>query len=78
MTRILDAKYISDYKIEISFDDAKTGCADLSPIFTIDNRPLIAELRDTSKFAKFSVAHNAITWGNGVDISPEYLSSLVR
>lgn len=78
MTRILDAKYISDYKIEVSFDDAKAGCADLSSIFLNDTRPLISELRNSENFSKFSVSSNAISWDNGVDISPEYLSSLVR
>lgn len=78
MSRVTKAEYLKDYEIKLVFDDNKTGVADLSELINTDKRALIQELANKKKFADFSIACNSLAWKNGVDISPEYLSKLVK
>lgn len=77
MHYITKAKYIKDYKIEITFEDNKTGIVDLEKIILNDTRPIFQELKDKNKFSQIKVAMDTITWKNGLDLAPEFLYKML-
>ncbi|MBF0231122.1 MAG: DUF2442 domain-containing protein [Desulfamplus sp.] len=69
---IKEAKYLSDYKIEVSFNDGRKGVADL---YEAIKGPVFEPLKEKSFFAKFKIDKDleTISWSNGADLAPEYL-----
>ena len=67
-----NAKYVSEYKIEISFNDNKTVVADFKEIIFQEKRLIFQPLRDISFFKRFEVDYT-ILWSNGLDLAPEFL-----
>lgn len=69
---VKEAKYLSDYKVEILFNDGKRGIADLSDAITDG---VFAVLQDESEFSKLFVDEEleTIVWPLGLDFAPEYL-----
>jgi hypothetical protein len=69
---ITEAKYLSDYNVEIVFNDGKRGVADLSDIF---RGPVFVPLKDKKLFAQVCVDKEleTIAWPNGADLAPEYV-----
>jgi len=67
---VTEAKYLTDYKIRVSFNDGKEGVADLSdgligPVFNpLKNKKLFAQLCVDEELA-------TIVWPNGADLAPE-------
>ena len=43
---VVKAKYIKDYKIEVTFEDEKTGIIDLEQVILNDSRTIFQELKD--------------------------------
>jgi hypothetical protein len=67
-----EAKYLEDYKVELTFNDGKKGIADLeSELYGTMFEPL----KDKSIFSKVKVNKDleTITWENGADLAPEFL-----
>ncbi len=67
---VVDAKYISDYKIKITFDNGEQKTADFSKWLKGE---VFEPLKDQSYFRKFFVDGWTIAWSNGADIAPETL-----
>ena len=69
---VTEAKYLGGYKVEVSFNDGRTGIADLSDAL---RGPVFQPLRDESVFAQLKLDEEleTISWPNGADIAPEYL-----
>ncbi len=69
---ITDAKYVEDYKIEVSFNDGKKGIVDLSASL---KGPVFEPLKDLSEFSRLRVDEETetVVWPNGADLAPEYL-----
>ena len=70
--KIVKAKYINDYKIELSFNDGRVGIADLKEaLYGNAFKPLI----NKKLFANFKLDDElkTITWDNNIDLAPEYL-----
>jgi hypothetical protein len=69
---VTDAKYLEEYRVEVSFNDGKKGIVDLSQslegtIFNpLKNRSLFSQLRVDKEL-------DTIVWPNGADLAPEYL-----
>jgi hypothetical protein len=70
---IVDANYISDYKISLKFNDGTETTVDLENEL---NGIVFIPLKDKNKFMKFSIVFNTIEWENGADFAPEYLYDL--
>ncbi len=70
---ILEAQYVSDYKIHLKFANGRHGIADLEK-FT-QKSGVLAKLRDMDYFKNFSLDPelHVLTWENEVDIAPETL-----
>lgn len=72
-TAVKKANYISDYKIQLDFNNGKSGIADLEQTLQKDTRALFAELKNTTIFKNFNLQHDTVIWPNGLDLAPEYL-----
>ena len=67
---ITEAKYLTDYKVQVSFNDGKEGVADLSDVL---RGPIFNPLKDKKLFAQLRVDEEmaTIAWPNGADLAPE-------
>jgi hypothetical protein len=73
MVSIIKAKYLKDYKIQLFFNDGRSGSVDLEDTITQDTRPIFNQLKDINIFKNFKVDYETIVWPNELDIAPEYL-----
>jgi hypothetical protein len=69
---VTDAKYLEDYRIEVSFNDGKKGTVDLSQSL---RGTVFEPLKNKKIFSQFKIDHelDTIVWPNGADLAPEYL-----
>ena len=69
---ITNAKYLRDYKVEVTFSDGRSGVADLSDTL---RGPVFEALKDISVFSQLRVDKTleTITWPNGADLAPEFI-----
>ena len=72
MLHIRNARYISDYKLWIHFDDGTSGEVDLENKLT---GPIFEPLKEQAFFSKVSVDPEleTVVWPNGADLAPEFL-----
>lgn len=71
---ITEAKYLSDYKISLVFNDGHKGIADLKN--SLEGQ-IFMPLKNKDYFKKFTVNSWTIEWDCKADFSPEYLYELV-
>ena len=69
------ANYISDYKIELTFNTGEIYLVDLVNEL---NGTVFIPLRDLAFFKDFTITFNTIEWKNGADFAPEYLYKLAK
>ncbi len=69
---ITAAKYLADYRVQVSFNNERTGIVDLSDIL---DGFIFQPLKDKNFFAQLKLDKelDTIVWPNGADIAPEYL-----
>lgn len=72
LVHVVDAKYVDGYRIEVSFNDGRTGIADLSEAL---RGPVFERLKDESEFRRFVVDKelDTLVWAIGADLAPEYI-----
>jgi len=70
---VTEAKYVSDYKIMLMFNDGIQGIVDLKN--SIKGK-IFKPLQDVEYFKKFKKNRWTIEWDNGADLAPEYLHEL--
>ena len=68
---------MSDYRIELSFDDGTEGTVDLEK-YLIGS--MFEPLKDKSMFAQvqFDEELRTIVWSNGADLAPEFLKGIIQ
>jgi hypothetical protein len=72
---IVNAEYISDYKIKIEFEDGSKGEADLSEY--PEENTVFKSFFDINFFKDFTIQDGTLIWGNGeLDIAPETLYTM--
>lgn len=71
MERVIGAKPLDQFRIEVEFSDGLKGVVDLSErLFG----PIFAPLKDPVLFAQLRVDEfGAICWPNGADLAPDAL-----
>ena len=76
MLHVVDAKYVEDKTVWISFDDGASGEVDLSDHLI---GPVFEPLNDNAEFSKvkFDEELETIVWPNGADFAPEFLRGLL-
>ena len=64
--------YLHEYKIQVTFNNGRTGTADLRSVLT---GTMFEPLKDTSVFAQLTIDPDleTIVWPNGADLAPEFL-----
>jgi hypothetical protein len=67
---IVNANYISDYKISLNFNTGDIKVVDLKNELV---GSIFEPLKDLNNFKQFTVKYNTIEWKNGADFAPEYL-----
>jgi hypothetical protein len=75
MPEITNARHVTDYRLELVFDDGTRGVVDLEGELY---GPVFEPLQEPSYFAGFKLGFNTITWPNGADFSPEFLYAMVK
>ena len=73
MLHVESAKYQSDYKIIVTFNDGSSHLVDFENTIFNDSRAIVSSLKDLTVFKDFSIQHHTITWGNGLDFAPEFI-----
>lgn len=57
----------------MTFQDGKSGIADLSSVTTARNCGIYAPLADPAFFARVTLALGVVTWPNGADLDPAWM-----
>jgi hypothetical protein len=71
---VIQAKYINDYKVWLSFNDGSKGEVDLSA--ELDGE-IFAPLKHKLFFKSFKIEGHTLSWSNGADFAPEFLHEQV-
>ncbi len=74
-THVVQAKYINDFKVWLSFNDGAKGEVDLSSELYGE---IFEPLKDVSFFKSFTLEGHTLTWSNGADFAPEFLRGLIN
>ena len=67
---IINANYLSEFKISLNFNTGDTKIVDFQNELT---GSIFEPLKDVNYFKNFSIKYNTIAWHNGADFAPEYL-----
>ena len=70
---VVSARYLAGYKIEVVFDNGRSGVVDFSRY--VERGGVFERFRDIEFFRKFRVNEElgVLTWESEVDIAPETL-----
>ncbi len=72
---VVNAEYLSEYKIKIEFEDGSQGEVDLSEY--PEENTVFNSFFDITFFKNFKVEYGTLVWGTGeIDIAPETLYAL--
>jgi hypothetical protein len=72
---VVNARYISEYRIWVEFNNGDSGEVDLKPM--VFKYAVAAPLRETANFEQFHLdGWPTLAWNCGFDVSPEYLYEL--
>ncbi len=71
---VTKAKYISDYKIDLTFNNGAEGKIDLEDKLSL---PIYEPLKNKEYFRDFHLNSWTIEWENGADFAPEFLFNLL-
>jgi acylphosphatase len=69
---IVNVKYLSDYKIEVFFDNQEKRVADFKRFLFSEQNPMTTQFQDIDRFKKVYVELGHLTWEDGqMDISAQ-------
>ncbi len=63
-------KPLSDYKLELSFENREIKIFDVKPYLDIG---VFTTLRDENVFKRVKVSFDTVEWPDGIDLDPEVL-----
>jgi hypothetical protein len=72
MIRILNANYLENFKVELTFSDGKVAIFDGNQLLNRKGT-LLEPLRDESFFRRHFIEAGALSWPNGLELSPAKL-----
>ncbi len=77
MHRIVKARPLKDYRLELRFDDGKKRIVDIQKVIPFDG--VFASLRNRAYFGQVRVETDfgTVYWPNGADLDPDVLYSVV-
>lgn len=77
MIKIVAARYLGDYKLELAFSDGAEGEFDGRTLLSRSG-PLLEPLRDETYFSRCFIDAGALCWPNGLELSPARLRESIR
>ena len=70
--KIIKVKYLSEYKLEVDFENGIKKIADFKKFLFKEHSPMTTQFRKISKFQNVHINFGYLTWENGqMDISAE-------
>jgi hypothetical protein len=72
MIKVLEARYLGNYQVELVFSDGKEGVFDGSALL-LRTGGLVVPLRDESYFKRLYIDAGALCWPNGLELAPSRL-----
>lgn len=76
LLKIIQASYVDDYRINLSFNDGVSSVVDLKDKIYSDHRKVFEKLQNLDFFKRFTLNDWTIEWANGVDLAPEFLHDM--
>lgn len=70
LIKVIEAKYLEEYKIKFKFSDGKTKTIDLQDQLWGE---MFEPLKNKEFFKRFKLNPFTIEWENGADFAPEFL-----
>jgi hypothetical protein len=70
VTKIVRAKHLRDFVLDVEFSDGMAGEYDLAPLFAKDT-VLTRPWSDPEYFKRFMIELGALGWPNGLELSPD-------
>jgi len=74
MLHVVDAMYLEDYLIRITFNDGQIKVVDFQPY--TKRKGVFLLLKDKTYFRNFFIDLHTVCWPNGADVAPERLYEL--
>lgn len=68
MTKVIDAEYLAEYKIRISFSDRTQKVVDFQHFLTEHPHPQYNKYKNPTQFKKFKIERGNIVWGKDWDL----------
>lgn len=66
--RVIDAVYVGDYTVRVSFNDGTAQVVDVGPFLRERPHPQYNKCRDFDQFKHFSVEMGNVVWGENWDL----------
>ena len=77
LLEMIDATYLHDYVIRITFSTNEIVDVDLSPMIFQDTKGIFDPLKNADFFRQFRVDYT-LCWGDDIDVAPEYFFFLAH
>ena len=72
MIKVIEARYLGEYRVSLAFSDGKEGILDGRELLK-KNGSLLDALRSESYFQRLFIDAGALCWPNGLELSPARL-----
>ncbi len=69
MIKLIEARYLGDFQVGLTFSDGLEGVFDGKALLE-KNGPLLVPLREEPYFKRCFVDAGALSWPNGLELSP--------
>ena len=76
MIKVLNARLVDTFQLEIDFSDHTQGVFDAASYLAQRSGPLLDKPREASYFSRFFIGAGALCWPNGLEISPAKVHEL--
>ena len=77
MIKVIEARYLGNFRIAVIFSDGKEGAFD-GNVLLQKSGSLLEPLRDENYFHRFFIDAGALCWPNGLELSPARLYETCR
>ena len=77
MIKLFEARYQGEFQVALRFSDGKEGVFDGRELLTRGG-PLLEQLRDENFFKRVFIDAGALSWPNGLELSPARLHETCR
>ena len=77
MNKLIEARYQGEFQVSLRFSDGKEGVLDGRELLKRSG-PLLEPLRDEAYFKRLFIDAGALSWPNGLELSPVRLHETCR